>query len=63
MRNYKKYRKTDMYPLYRTPGKEGIFVRYDNEYKRKAVEMYRKVECPKLPDRVKWENFQRMIRK
>ncbi len=30
-----------MYPLYRTPSKEGIFMRYSYEFKRKCVELYR----------------------
>lgn len=29
-----------MYPLYRTPSKEGIFMRYSYEFKRKCVELY-----------------------
>ena len=30
-----------MYPLYQTPSKEGIFMRYSYEFKRKCVELYR----------------------
>ena len=51
-----------MYPLYWTPSKEGIFVRYNNEYKRKAVELYRKGEWPETPEGTKQKNFRKMIR-
>ena len=33
--------RSDVYPLYWTTSKEGIFMRYSYEYKRKCVEMYR----------------------
>ena len=32
----------DMYPLYWTPSKEGIFMRYSHEYKLECIELYRK---------------------
>lgn len=31
-----------MYPLYWTPSKEGIFMRYSHEYKLECIELYRK---------------------
>lgn len=29
-----------MSPLYRTPSKEGIFMRYSYEFERKCIELY-----------------------
>ena len=37
-------------------------MRYDNEYKRKAVELYRKGEWPETPEGTKQKNFRKMIR-
>ena len=52
-----------MYPLYWTPSKEGIFMRYSYEYKRKCVELYRQGIWPPTPDGIKDEqNFHKMIR-
>ena len=52
-----------MYPLYWTPSKEGIFMRYSYEYKRKCVELYRQGIWPPTPDGIKNEqNFHKMIR-
>ncbi|MEE0016594.1 MAG: hypothetical protein UE866_05195 [Clostridia bacterium] len=34
----------DMYPLYWTPSKEGILMRYSYEYKKECVELYRQVK-------------------
>ena len=42
-----------MYPLYWTPSKEGIFMRYSYEYKRKCVEMYREGKWPETPTGIK----------
>ena len=44
--------------------KEGIFMRYSYEFKRKCVEMYRQGTWPDTPDGIKDPmNFRRMIRK
>ena len=42
-----------MYPLYWTTSKEGIFMRYSYEYKRKCVEMYREGRWPETPTGIK----------
>ena len=52
-----------MYPLYWTPSKEGIFMRYSYEYKRKCVEMYRRGIYPKTPEGVSEETFKGNVRK
>ena len=53
----------DMYPLYWTPSKEGVFMRYSYEYKRKCVEMYRKGLWPETPTEINNEkDFRKMIR-
>ena len=46
-----------MYPLYWTSSKEGIFMRYSYEYKRKCVELYRQGKWPDTPDGVKEKSF------
>lgn len=51
-----------MYPLYRTPGKEGIFMRYSYEYKRKCVEMYRQGLYPETPEGLTQKRFHAKIR-
>ena len=38
-------------------------MKYDYEYKRKAVEKYRKGECMKTPEGANERNFRKMIRK
>ena len=43
----------DVYPLYWTPSKEGIFMRYSYEYKRKCIEMYREGRWPETPASIK----------
>ena len=43
--------------------KEGIFMRYSYEYKRKAVELHRQGLWPDTPDGLKSEDFHRMIRR
>ena len=43
----------DVYPLYWTTSKEGIFMRYSYEYKRKCVEMYREGRWPETPTGIK----------
>ena len=51
-----------MYPLYWTSSKEGIFMRYSYEYKRKCVEMYRKGLYPDTPEGIGTERFRGKIR-
>ena len=51
-----------MYPLYWTSSKEGIFMRYSYEYKRKCVEMYRKGLYPDTPEGIGTERFRNKIR-
>ena len=52
-----------MYPLYWTTSKEGFFMRYSYEYKRKCVEMYREGKWPETPEWIRdQERFRRMIR-
>ena len=51
-----------MYPLYWTTSKEGIFMRYSYDYKRKAVELYRQGRWPDTPDGMVTEDFRRLIR-
>ena len=51
-----------MYPLYWTPSKGGIFMRYSLEYKRKCIEMYYQGIWPDTPDGVKTKSFHDKIR-
>ena len=52
-----------MYPLYWTSSKEGVFVHYSYEYKRKCVEMYRQGLWPETPTEISNErDFRKMIR-
>ena len=53
----------DMYPLYWTPSRGGISMRYSYEFKRKCVEMYRSGQWPETPSGIKQDNFRIMIRK
>ncbi len=43
--------------------KEGIFMRYSYEFKRKCVEMYRKGVLPEPPDGISREVFRTYVRK
>ena len=43
---YKKAAPSDMYPLYWTTSKGGIFMRYSYEFKRKAIELFNQGEWP-----------------
>ena len=52
-----------MYPLYWTPSKEGIFMRYSYEYKRKCVEMYRNGIYPETPEGISENAFKLTVRK
>ena len=51
----------DMYPLYWTTSKEGIFMRYSYEFKRKCVEMYRSGQWPETPSGIKQKNFRETV--
>ena len=51
-----------MYPLYWTPSKGGIFMRYSYEYKLECVELYRKGIYPETPEGTTQENFRHNIR-
>ena len=51
-----------MYPLYWTPSKEGIFMRYSYEFKKKCVEMYRQGIWADTPDGIKQNNFRNKVR-
>jgi len=52
-----------MYPLYWTPSKGGIFMRYSYEYKKECIELYRQGEWAATPKGVKEHNFRNTIRK
>ena len=43
--------------------KEGIFMRYSYEFKRKCVEMYRKGVLPEPPDGISREEFRKYVRR
>ena len=43
--------------------KEGFFVRYSYEYKRKCVELYREGKWPDFPEGISKENFKKTIRR
>ena len=51
-----------MYPLYWTTSKEGIFMRYSYEFKRKCVEMYYRGEYPETPEGIGLKQFHKKIR-
>ena len=51
-----------MYPLYWTPSRGGISMRYSYEFKRKCVEMYRIGQWPETPSGIKQENFRETVR-
>ena len=46
-----------MYPLYWTPSRGGIIMRYTYEYKRKCVELYREGKWPETPEGVSDKSF------
>ena len=52
----------DMYPLCRTPSKEGIFMRYSHEYKLECIELYRQGIWSEMPEGIKPTRFRKMIR-
>ena len=51
-----------MYPLYWTPSKEGIFMRYSHEYKLECIELYRQGIWPETPEGIITTNFRKIIR-
>ena len=51
-----------MYPLYWTTSKEGVFMRYSYEFKRKCVEMYYRGEYPDTPDGIGNKRFHQLVR-
>ena len=58
----KPYLQNDMYPLYCTPSKEGIFMRYSHEYKLECIELYRQEIWPETPYGIITTRFRKMIR-
>lgn len=50
-----------MYPLYWTTSKEGIFMRYNYEFKKECVEMYRQGKWMETPEGVKPHTFRAKI--
>ena len=57
-------REIDMYPLYWTPSKEGIFMRYSQEYILECIDMYKSGKWPDTPEGIKDPtNFHKMIRR
>ena len=60
--NKKALAKFDMYPLYWTTSKGGIFMRYSYEFKRKAIELFYQSEWPKTPAGVSTHTFHNQIR-
>ena len=55
-------RPLDMYPLYWTPSRGGIIMRYTYEYKRKCVELYREGKWPETPEGVSDKSFRDKVR-
>lgn len=52
----------DMYPLYWTTSKGGIFMRYSYEFKKKAIELFYRGEWPKTPFGVTTDTFHKLIK-
>ena len=52
----------DMYPLYWTASKKGIFMRYSHEYKLECIELYRQGIWPETPEEIITTNFRKMVR-
>ena len=52
----------DMSPLYWTPSRGGIIMRYSYEFKIKCVEMYQSGQWPETPEGIKQKNFRKMVR-
>ncbi|MFZ2220261.1 MAG: helix-turn-helix domain-containing protein, partial [Rhodoferax sp.] len=51
----------DMYPLYWTASKEGIFMRYSQEYKLECIELHRQGIWAETPKGVKTRSFRQMV--
>lgn len=51
----------DMYPLYRTISKEGIFMKYSYEFKKECVQLYRLGKWADNPERIRDKQFHDMI--
>ena len=51
-----------MYPLYWTPSRGGIIMRYTYEYKRECVELYREGKWPETPEGVSDRSFRDKVR-
>lgn len=51
-----------MYPLYWTTSKEGIFMRYNYEFKKECVELYRQGKWMETPEDVNQHMFRDKIR-
>ena len=62
IRKKKRSGQTDMYPLYWTPSRGGIIMRYTYEYKRKCVELYREGKWPETPEGVSDKSFRDKVR-
>ena len=58
----KKPRYIDMYPLYWTTSKEGIFMRYSYEFKLMCVELYHSGLYPDIPEGTNPDTLKRHIR-
>ena len=54
--------KNDMYPLYWTSSKEGIFMKYSYEFKKECVQLYREGKWPDTPEEANEKNFHDSIR-
>ena len=52
----------DMYPLYWTTSKEGIFMRYSYEFKLMCVELYHSGLYPDIPEDTNPDTLKRHIR-
>ena len=52
----------DMYPLYWTLSKGGIFMRYSYEFKKKAIELFYQGKWPETPNGVSPHSFHEQIR-
>ena len=52
----------DMYPLYWTISKEGIFMRYSYEFKMMCVELYHSGSYPDIPEGLNPNTLKRHIR-
>ena len=51
-----------MYPLYWTPSKEGIFMRYSFEFKLECIDKYHQGIWPDTPEGIKEKSFRDTIR-